>query len=63
MIIVNESHLREILQSRIRYYNTQRKHLGMNRDSPEPRRVRADGETDNVAVVNALHHFYFRKVA
>jgi transposase InsO family protein len=63
LIIMNESHLRGILQSYIRYYNTQRTHLGVNKDSPEPRKVQADGEIDKVAVVNGLHHFYFRNAA
>jgi transposase InsO family protein len=36
LIIVNETHLRGILQSSIRYENTQRTHLGINNDSPEP---------------------------
>jgi len=63
LIIMNESHLRRILQSYFRYYNTQRTHLGINKDSPEPRHVQADGEIDKVAVANGLHHFYFRNAA
>jgi len=63
LIIMNQSHLRGILQSYIRYYNTQRTHLGVNKDSPEPREVQADGEIDRVAVVNGLHHYYFRRAA
>ena len=63
VIIVTESHLRGILQSYFRYYNAQRTHLGINKDSPEPREVRAEGEIDKVAVVNGLHHFYFRNAA
>jgi transposase InsO family protein len=61
LIIMNESHLRAILQSYIRYYNTQRTHLGINKDSPEPRLVQTDGEIDRLAVVNGLHHYYFRR--
>jgi len=63
VIIFNEPHLREILQDYIRYYNAQRTHLGINKDSPEPRKVQSDGEIDRVAVVNGLHHFYFRNAA
>jgi len=63
LIIMNEEHLRAILQSYIRYYNTQRTHLGINKDSPEPRQVQTDGEIDRVAVVNGLHHYYFRRAA
>ena len=63
LIIMNESHLRRILQSYFRYYNTQRTHLGINKDSPEPREVQADGEIERVALVNGLHHYYFRRAA
>jgi transposase InsO family protein len=63
LIIVNEGHLRRVLKRYIHYYNNQRTHLGLNKDSPEPRTVQADGEIDRVAVANGLHHFYFRKAA
>ena len=63
LIIMNESRLRAILQSYIRYYNIQRTHLGINKDSPEPRRAQTNGEIDRVAVVNGLHHYYFRRAA
>jgi len=60
---MNESHLRTILQNYIHYYNTQRTHLGIKKDSPEPRELQAEGKIDKVAVVNGLHHFYFRRAA
>jgi transposase InsO family protein len=63
LIIMTESHLRAILQDYIHYYNTQRTHLGINKDSPEPREVQADGEIDKMAVANGLYHFYFRRAA
>ena len=63
LIIMNESHLGGILQSYIRYYNTQRTHLGINKDSPEPREAQTDGEIDRVAVANGLHHYYYRRAA
>jgi transposase InsO family protein len=63
LIIMNDSHLRAILQNYIRYYNAQRTHLGINKDSPEPREVQAVGEIDRVAVANGLHHYYFRRAA
>lgn len=63
VIVFNETHLRGILKEYIRYYNTQRTHLGVNKDSPEPREVQAEGEIDKVAVVNGLHHYYFRRAA
>ena len=63
VIIVNEGHLRKVLKRYVHYYNNQRTHLGLNKDSPEPRRVQADGKIDRVAVANGLHHFYFRRAA
>jgi len=63
MIIANESHLRKSLKRYFHYYNTQRTHLGVNKDSPEPRQVQAEGGIDKVTVANGLHHFYFRKAA
>jgi putative transposase len=63
LIILNETHLRGILRNYFDYYNTQRTHLGINKDSPEPREVQADGEIEKVTVVNGLHHYYFRRAA
>jgi transposase InsO family protein len=63
VIIFNESHLRGILQEYIRYYNAQRTHLWINKDSPEPREVQTEEEIDKVALVNGLHPHYFRRAA
>jgi putative transposase len=62
-IFMNEEHLRGILQEYVRYYNTQRTHLGIGKDSPEPRHVQTEGEIHKVAVVGGLHHHYFRRAA
>jgi putative transposase len=56
-IILNETHLRGILEQYVRYDNAQRTHLGINKDSPEPRGVQTDGQIDTVAVVKGLHYF------
>jgi transposase InsO family protein len=63
LIIMDESHLWAILQSYIRYYNTQWTHLGISKDSPEPHEIQTRGKIDKVAVVNGLHHYYFRSTA
>jgi transposase InsO family protein len=63
LIIMTERHLRAILQNYIHYYNTERTHLGVNKDSPEPPKVQTDGLIDKVAVVNGLHHYYYRRAA
>ncbi len=60
---MNESHLQAILKRYIHYYNTQRTHLGISKDSPEPREVQTGGQIDKVAVVNGLHHYYYRRAA
>jgi hypothetical protein len=52
-----------MLHGYIRYYNAQRTHLGINKDSPETREVQAEGEIDRIAVANGLYHFCFRKAA
>jgi putative transposase len=63
LIIMNERHLRAILQDYVRYYNMQRTHPGIQKDSPEPRPVQADGEIDQIVVLGGLHHFYYRRAA
>jgi putative transposase len=63
LIILNDTHLRGILRNYFDYYNSQRTHLGINKDSPEPREVQTDGQINKVAVVNGLHHYYYRRAA
>jgi transposase InsO family protein len=63
VIILNESHLRGILQQYVRYYNTQRTHLRIGKDSPEPRAIQAEGEIETTPFVGGLHHYYFRRAA
>ena len=63
VIIMNEGHLRKILNRYVHYYNTQRTHLGLKKDSPDPREVDAVGKIERVAVANGLHHYYYRKAA
>jgi transposase InsO family protein len=63
VIVFNESHLRWILQEYVRYYNAQRTHLGIGKDSPEPGVVQADGGIEKMPVVGGLHHFYYRHAA
>jgi transposase InsO family protein len=63
VIVLNESHLRNILTDYISYYNKYRTHLGINKDTPEGRSVLKEGEIYKVPAVNGLHHVYFRKAA
>jgi transposase InsO family protein len=63
IIILNESHLRNILSEYFSYYNKYRTHLGINKDLPEGRHVQTAGKIDRIPVVNGLHYVYFRKPA
>jgi hypothetical protein len=63
VIILNESHLRNILSDYISYYNKYRTHLGLNKDSPEGRPIESAGKIDKIPFVNGLHHYYFRQTA
>jgi len=57
-----EDHVRP-LPRYFHYCHNQRTHLGLNKDSPEPREVQAVGEIERVAVANGLHHYYYRQAA
>jgi transposase InsO family protein len=63
VIILNENHLKSILDNYVSYYNKYRPHLGINQDSPEGRAVQSEGTIYKVPAVNGLHHVYFRKAA
>ena len=63
VIVLNENHLRNILDDYVSYYNKYRPHLGINKDSPEGRQVQSEGTIYKVPAVNGLHHIYFRQVA
>jgi len=63
LIVLNEEHLRGILQEYFHYYSTQRTHLGIGKDSLEPREMQAIGKIGKEAVVNGLHHYHCRRAA
>ena len=44
VIVLNENHLRKLMKEYFNYYNTQRTHLGSNKDSPESRTVHIIGK-------------------
>jgi transposase InsO family protein len=63
VIVLNEAHLRGLLDSFIDHYNQDRTHLGISKDSPLGRLVeqRPAGATSNVVSlprVGGLHHRY-----
>ena len=63
VIVINEKHLRKLLKEYFHYYNTQRTHLGLNKDCSEPREVNVIGKIEKVTVANRLHNYYFRNAA
>jgi transposase InsO family protein len=46
LIIINETHLRNMLGKYAHYYNHQSIHLGLDKDSPESRSVHSIGKID-----------------
>jgi transposase InsO family protein len=63
VIVLNENHLRKLLKEYFHYYNHQRTHLGLEKDSPESRPVQVIGKIERSPVDNGLHSYYFRNVA
>ena len=63
VIVLNENHLRKLLKEYFHYYNYQRTHLGLGKDSPESRPVQVVGKIERIPVANGLHNYYFRNAA
>ena len=63
MIILNEKHLRSVLDDYINnYYNVSRTHMSLDKDAPVHRPVQAEGRIISKSVLGGLHHVY-RRVA
>lgn len=62
VIILNETHLHNIMKSYINYYHNSRTHLGLNKDSPNHRKVypKEEGIIRSIPQVGGLHHRYER---
>jgi len=65
VIVLGEGHLRRILKSYLEYYHGSRTHLGLGKDTPEPRAVQPPemGEIVALPQVGGLHHRYERRAA
>ena len=65
MVVLNEPHLRRVLQDYLAYYHRYRTHLSLEKDAPEPRPVeRPDqGGVIEMPMVGGLHHRYSRLAA
>jgi hypothetical protein len=61
MIILNKRHLHSVLDEFINdYYNVSRTHMSLEKDSPVPRPVQANGNIVCKPILGGLHHVYSR---
>ena len=62
VIVLNERHLRAVLDEYLRYYHEARPHLSLDRNAPIPRQVEPHGPGRVVAepFLGGLHHRYRR---
>ena len=62
VIVFNEDHLRRLMKEYINYYNKDRCHLSLNRDSPFGREVdnkpSMNTKVKSLSVLNGLQHKY-----
>jgi transposase InsO family protein len=63
LIIWNAPHLRRVLRAYAEYYNRDRTHLGLSKDSPDGRPVEPVGRVVSRTVLGGLHHRYGRDPA
>jgi transposase InsO family protein len=65
VIVFNERCLHRHLQSFVDYYHRSRTHLGLQKDTPEPRSVQSAelGQVISIPQVGGLHHRYERRAA
>lgn len=65
VVVLGEGHLRKILKSYLEYYHRTRTHLGLGKDTPEPRAIEPPhvGEIVELPQVGGLHHRYVRQAA
>jgi putative transposase len=63
--VLNEDHLRRVLQSYFSYYHDWRTHLSLEMDCPEPRVTQGAeaGEIIEIPEVGGLHYHYERRAA
>jgi putative transposase len=65
VIVLGEKHLRRVLKEYLAYYHESRTHLGLGKDSPEPRQIQGQdiGLVKREPVLGGLHHRYYREAA
>jgi transposase InsO family protein len=60
IIVLGETHLRQILRSYACYYNGIRTHRSLDKDAPISRPVQQTGVINSRAILGGLHHHYAR---
>ncbi|MEQ9487990.1 MAG: integrase core domain-containing protein [Alphaproteobacteria bacterium] len=60
VVVLNERHLRKLLRQYTDYYNGDRTHLGLAKDTPNRRAVEAIGSIVSFPRLGGLHHRYAR---
>lgn len=60
VVVLNASHLRRVLGRYTDYYNRDRTHLSLGKDTPDSRPVEATGAIDSQPILGGLHHRYGR---
>ncbi len=65
LIVLGELHLLRLVREHASYYNEDRPHMSLDRDTPVSRRVELPGEGKVVALprIAGLHHRYARRAA
>ena len=65
VVVLGEGHVRRILKSYLEYYHRTRTHLGLGKETPEPRAIQPPhlGEIIELPEVGGLHHRYVRQAA
>lgn len=63
VVVLNERHLRRLLNRYLTYYHWSRTHLALAKDAPEPRRIMSQGAILAIPQVGGLHHRYERRAA
>ena len=64
VVVLGERHLRRVLRQYVAYYNADRTHDSLSKDSPEGRPVTAcHGKVVALPRVGGLHHRYERRAA
>ena len=60
IIVLSERHLATILTEYIKYYNTSRTHMSLNKDAPVHRPPHTKGNIISKPILGGLHHVYSR---